>query len=71
MQVMINNQPVALPEATPILKMLETLNKNSLKDNDNGIAIAVNQAIIRRSDWDNYTLSEGDQITLIKATAGG
>ncbi len=66
MQIMINNQPVALPEAAPLLTMLETLNKNR-----EGIAIAVNQSIIRRADWDKHILAEGDQVTLIKATAGG
>ena len=36
-----------------------------------GIAVAVNQRMISRSEWDNQPLNEGDRILIIKAVCGG
>ena len=36
-----------------------------------GIAIAVNNRMVPRSEWDSYTLREGDSILIIKAVCGG
>ena len=36
-----------------------------------GIAIAVNQRMVPRSEWDSYALNEGDNILIIKAVCGG
>ena len=36
-----------------------------------GIAIAVNNRMIPRTEWDTYTLNEGDNILIIKADCGG
>ena len=36
-----------------------------------GIAIAVNQRMVPRTEWDSYALSEGDNILIIKAVCGG
>ncbi|NQZ94220.1 MAG: sulfur carrier protein ThiS [Moritella sp.] len=38
---------------------------------EKGIAVAVNQAIITRQNWDDFQLSENDQVTLFQAIAGG
>ena len=36
-----------------------------------GIAIAVNNRMIPRTEWDTYALNEGDNILIIKAVCGG
>ena len=36
-----------------------------------GIAIAVNQRMVPRTEWDSYALGEGDNILIIKAVCGG
>jgi sulfur carrier protein len=36
-----------------------------------GIAVAVNGEIIRRAEWSNTTLHEGDQVEIVSAAAGG
>ena len=36
-----------------------------------GIAIAVNNRMIPRAEWDSYALNEGDNILIIKAVCGG
>lgn len=37
----------------------------------NGIAVAINQDIITKSDWGLKTIIDGDQILVITATQGG
>jgi len=44
---------------------------NELKVATNGIAVAVNQSIITKTDWNTHALTEGDEILIIKATQGG
>ena len=36
-----------------------------------GIAIAVNQKVVPRSQWSSYEVSENDNLTVIQATQGG
>ncbi|MBR4923323.1 MAG: sulfur carrier protein ThiS [Bacteroidaceae bacterium] len=36
-----------------------------------GIAIAVNNRMIPRTEWDSYALNKGDNILIIKAVCGG
>ncbi len=36
-----------------------------------GVAMAVNNMMIPRSDWATQALKEGDQIVIIKAACGG
>ena len=37
----------------------------------NGIAVAVNQQIITKTNWTSTVLKENDEILIIKATQGG
>ncbi|WP_422463057.1 MULTISPECIES: sulfur carrier protein ThiS [unclassified Endozoicomonas] len=66
MQITVNNQPMAVEPPVSVEALLQQLNHL-----EKGIALAVNSKIISRSRWASYLLSDGDNITLIKATAGG
>ena len=45
---------------------------SSLKiDVSKGIAIAINNKVMPRTDWDNSIVNSNDKIILIKATQGG
>lgn len=37
----------------------------------NGMAIAVNDKVISKSEWNNFQLNDNDKIVIIKATQGG
>ena len=37
----------------------------------NGIALAVNEKVISKSDWEKFQLNDNDKILIIKATQGG
>ncbi len=36
-----------------------------------GVAVAVNNKVVRKADWESTKLSDGDQITVITAVCGG
>lgn len=38
---------------------------------ERGVAVAVNNTMISREEWKNYSLSECDNILIIKAACGG
>ena len=44
---------------------------NQLDISVNGIAVAINQSIITKSDWTSTTPNDGDTVLIIKATQGG
>jgi sulfur carrier protein len=36
-----------------------------------GIAVAVNDSVVRRPDWSDHRISSSDRIDIIQATQGG
>ena len=66
MKLSINSREYSLEEPLTLQTLLKKLSINTV-----GTAIAVNNSVIIRSQWQIYLLSDGDKITLIKATAGG
>ncbi|MRI32474.1 thiamine biosynthesis protein ThiS [Endozoicomonas sp. OPT23] len=66
MQIMVNDQLLQLSSPLTLQQLLKEINQP-----DKGVALAVNRQIISRNRWSAHTLLEGDEITLIKATAGG
>ena len=66
MEVLVNQQPVILSDNSNVLSLLDHLNKKQ-----EGIAVAVGERIIPRSEWASTSLKDKDQIILITATQGG
>jgi len=64
--VKINDSNKTFKTECNLIGMIEELNIQS-----NGIAIAVNNSIIKKSDWSNHKLSENDNVLIIKSTQGG
>jgi len=50
---------------------LELLVISENGENIKGIAVAINDTVIPKSNWSSTILNENDQITIIKATQGG
>lgn len=65
MKVNVNNKEVETGAST----LQEFSQEQHLSTN--GIAVAVNQRMIPRAEWDSYALNEGDSIIIIKAVCGG
>lgn len=65
MKININNQEVET-EAQNLQQLSESLSLPS-----GGVAVAVNNRMIPRQKWGEYTLSEEDKVVIIQATCGG
>jgi sulfur carrier protein len=64
--IKVNDSPHQLEESSSIETVL-----NKLSITSHGIAIAINQTIITKSDWNTQLLKEEDEVLIIKATQGG
>ena len=67
MEITVNQQHYNLEEACSVEQMLSAVLHAEAK----GIAVAINQNIISKSNWRLHQLKQGDQVMLIKATQGG
>jgi sulfur carrier protein len=62
----INGENRELPEELTVGRLLEMLGAPRT-----GIAVACNDRVVRRDEYDRAQLREGDRIEIIKAAAGG
>lgn len=67
MEITLNNQKLIISEE----ESLQDLVFAQLGEKQNGIAIAVNNAVVPKKDWSSTHLNENDSILIIKATQGG
>ncbi len=67
MEITLNNQLLTVEPSCTLEQLLSTFSELAPK----GMALAINQEIIPRSDWARSVLRPGDSIILIKATQGG
>ncbi len=67
MTVLVNNQTQNTKKEARLAELLEQLSLREQK----GMAVAVNNNIVPKSNWDEYLLTENDKITIIRATQGG
>ncbi|MCK8142202.1 sulfur carrier protein ThiS [Flavobacterium sp. I-SCBP12n] len=68
MELKINNQIKQFQ--ADVLHIQDVLDiENSQKQN--GIAVAINNIVIPKSNWNSHILQETDEILIISATQGG
>lgn len=65
MKITVNNQEIDT-RATTLRQLAEEL---SLPDR--GVAVAVSNRMVPRTEWENYQLAEGASVVIIKAACGG
>ncbi|MCQ1060683.1 sulfur carrier protein ThiS [Photobacterium sp. DNB23_23_1] len=65
-QVRVNDKPVEVPEGQSLGALLIQLEMPL-----QATAVALNEDIVARSEWDVTVLSTGDRIALFQAIAGG
>ncbi|MBN9384758.1 MAG: sulfur carrier protein ThiS [Chitinophagaceae bacterium] len=66
-QVTINRERFMLPESGTLAEVLSLL---EIRQPD-GIAIAVNDTVIPKGEWERYKLQSEDKVFVIRATQGG
>ena len=66
MEVFINHSPVETDAATTLAELL--MQEGIAAD---GIAAAIDNKVVPRSEWASATLHEADKVTIIRAVCGG
>ncbi len=66
MNIIVNGEELTLNSDTTIEELLQ-----KLKIKDKVMAVAVNMNIIKKDDWKNYKIKEGDKIELLHFVGGG
>lgn len=66
MVINVNNQPKEISKNSSITQLLKHLNQP-----ENGIAVAVNNQIVTKTNWAIRQVVSGDNILIIQATQGG
>lgn len=67
MTVSVNNKLLELSDDSTVSSALQTVGINSF----NGVAIAVNNQILKKQEWNSHQLKPQDVIVLIRASQGG
>ncbi|PSQ95152.1 MAG: thiamine biosynthesis protein ThiS [Bacteroidetes bacterium SW_9_63_38] len=67
--VTVNGEARTVPNGYPLLDVLRDLEIDP--EDAPGVAVAINDSVIRSQDWDNVTLSEEDTVEVIQAQQGG
>jgi sulfur carrier protein len=68
MELKINNQIKQFPLDSLTVQALLDI---EIPEKQNGIALAINNTVIPKSDWNSYFLNPTDDILIISATQGG
>lgn len=67
MNILLNSKPQEIADDLTLTLALHAFQINSL----NGVAIAVNNIVIPKKDWESYILKPDDALVVIKASQGG
>ena len=65
MKIKVNNKEI-VTGVSNLLKLSQELELPST-----GIAIAVNNRMVPRTEWEHFVLNENDELIIIKAVCGG
>ncbi|MFO7940510.1 MAG: sulfur carrier protein ThiS [Bacteroidales bacterium] len=67
MEILINNQLYTMPAASSLDNVLNVLSIHE----HSGIAMAVNEVVVPKSQWAQHVLTENDKVLIIRAAQGG
>ncbi len=67
--IVVNGNESSIQNGSTIADLLETIDIDV--DNTQGIAVAINNEIIRRPEWKARELIAGDLVELVTARQGG
>ncbi len=68
MELLVNGDSCEIAaNSLTVTELLEQLDVPTIR----GVAVAVNDSVVTRSKWDEFCVSEGDRVEIIRATQGG
>lgn len=66
MKIVVNNKEMEIQTGSSIKKL-----SLELQLAEKGVAVAVNNKMIPRAEWERFVLKEADSVIVIKAACGG
>ena len=70
--ITVNGENRTVPEGYPLTELLRDLEVDPDNDQEtSGVAVALNESVVRRQDWDDVRLAEEDAVEVIQAQPGG
>lgn len=66
MRVRVNGEDRELAEGVSVASLLDSMSLEV-----NGIAVALNMEIVRRGEYGDTQLSDGDEVEIVRAVGGG
>ncbi len=66
MRIIINGEPREVPDQLTLSDLIRHLSLAPER-----LAVEFNRRVVRRADWPNTTLSEGDQLEIVHFVGGG
>ncbi|MCB4799783.1 sulfur carrier protein ThiS [Neotamlana laminarinivorans] len=66
MYIKVNQTLRKIPDNLSVEQLVEHYNVST-----NGIAVAINNEVIKKSNWSSTTIKNDDDIIIIKSTQGG
>ncbi|MCB1751402.1 MAG: sulfur carrier protein ThiS [Gammaproteobacteria bacterium] len=66
-RIILNDDEITLDQGDTVDALLQQLSM----DHPERIAIAVNDSVVRRSDWSSYRLNDNDRVLMIAPVQGG
>lgn len=70
--ITVNGDERTVPEDYPLTDLLRDLDIDPQDDAEtSGVAVALNESVVRRQDWDDVRLAEEDRVEIIQAQPGG
>lgn len=67
--IAVNGEPKTLPLGSTLPDLLTSVSIDPATVR--GIAVAVNEEIVRRQGWQEVTLKQGDRVEIVTANQGG
>ncbi|WP_069660217.1 sulfur carrier protein ThiS [Arcticibacter eurypsychrophilus] len=67
MDITVNQKTYSVADVCSLQQIISVV----LHSPFSGIAVAINQKIISKNDWESHFLESGDHIIIIKAAQGG
>ncbi len=68
-EILLNGEPERVQNRTTLSDLLMTLDVDA--ETVQGIAVAVNEEVVRRFEWTERELHSGDEVDIITAQQGG
>lgn len=69
MEILVNGNKEQIDPAG--ISLLTLLSRYEVEAGATGVAVAVNYSVVPRAAWKTLELSAGDEVEIIRATAGG